>query len=384
MTGAQMNRSATMPDRQIIFWLGVAVLFISLIALLKGILLPFVLGAAIAYFLDPLADRLEKIVFSRLVATIIIVLFFGAIFVAVLVLLGPLLFDQISGFAAKVPSYVETLRSLVTEYRQKWFGEITPQSYPGLAQAAKDISDQLTNWVAGAITSVLSGGLALVNFISLILITPVVSFYLLKDWDRMIAQIDASLPKEHAPTIRRLAREIDEVISGFVRGQVMVLILLGAFYAIALEYVNLNFGLLIGLGAGLISFIPFAGAMAGFIVAGVVAVVQYWPELVPIATVLGIFIFGQLMEGNVLSPAIVGDRVRLHPVWLIFALFVFGYLFGFVGLLIAVPLAAAMGVIVRFALEMYRESDIYRGDELENGSPGNGPQEGGEVGGQTE
>ncbi len=355
-------------ERRVLFWLAIAATFIFLIALLREILLPFVLGLGIAYFLDPLADRLEKIGMSRLWATIVIVVFFSLTFALILIFLLPLLADQIMNLAAKIPGYIQVLRELAIQYRQKWFGEISPETHPSLDAALKDIGQKITNWLGGAVTSILSGGVALVNFLSLFLITPVVVFYLLKDWDKMVAHVDQSLPREHAPTIRGLAGKIDEVLSGFVRGQVTVLLLLGTFYIIGLESIGLNFGLLIGLGAGLISFVPFIGSFVGFIVAGAVAVVQFWPDWVPIASVLGVFIAGQLIEGNFLSPMIIGDRVRLHPVWLIFSLFVFGYLFGFVGLLIAVPLAAAIGVLVRFALEKYRESEMYQGTP-ENDKP---------------
>ena len=163
-------------------------------------------------------------------------------------------------------------------------------------------------------------------------------------------------------TVRRLAREVDAAISGFVRGQSAVCLILGSFYAVALTLSGLNFGLLIGLISGIITFIPYVGSMTGLILALGVAVAQFWPEYSSILFVLGIFLVGQFVEGNLLAPKLVGESVGLHPLWLIFALLAFGYLFGFVGLLVAVPLAATIGVLVRFALQRYRESALYTGE----------------------
>ncbi len=169
------------------------------------------------------------------------------------------------------------------------------------------------------------------------------------------------MPRRQRAPVRRLAREIDAAISGFVRGQTLVCLILGLYYAIALTITGLNFGLLIGLISGLITFIPYVGSLTGLVLGVGVAVAQFWPNAMPIVAVLGVFIVGQLAEGNLLSPRLVGERIGVHPVWLIFALLAFGYLFGFVGLLVAVPLAATIGVLARFALARYLASPLYRG-----------------------
>jgi predicted PurR-regulated permease PerM len=194
-------------------------------------------------------------------------------------------------------------------------------------------------------------------------VTPVVAFYLLYDWERMIAKVDSWIPRPHRETVRQLGREIDSVIAGFVRGQAGVCLLLGSFYAIALWIVGLNFGILIGVVSGIITFVPYVGSLTGLVLATAVSVAQFWPEWTPIVIVIGIFLFGQFFEGYVLAPKLVGESVGLHPVWLMFALFAFGYLFGFVGLLVAVPLAASFGVLARFALRRYLESPLYTGEE---------------------
>lgn len=348
-------------NKQTLFWIGAMAVLLLVVALLREILLPFVFGAAIAYFLDPLADRLEKLGLSRLWATIVIVSIF-ALFVALgLIFLLPMLVEQLIDLVSRLPGYFQHLRDLAVSSLERWFGDRWSGANPGLDATLKELAGKATGWAGQLLGSVWSGGLAVVNFLALIVITPVVTFYLLLDWDRMMQHISDWLPRDHAATIRKIACEIDEVISGFVRGQITVLAILGVFYVVGLTLIGLKYGLLIGLGAGLISFIPFVGPVVGFVVGGAVAFVQFWPQWPLLAAVLSVFLIGQIIEGNVLSPMIIGDRVRLHPVWLIFALFVFGYLFGFVGMLLAVPAAAAIGVLVRFGLATYLQSSLYRG-----------------------
>jgi predicted PurR-regulated permease PerM len=196
-------------------------------------------------------------------------------------------------------------------------------------------------------------------------VTPVVAFYLIYDWHRMIRSVDSWIPIQHRDTVRELAREVDAAIAGFLRGQTAVCLILGSFYAVALTLTGLNFGLLIGLISGLITFIPYVGSMTGLVLSLGVAVAQFWPAYGSILIVLGIFLVGQFVEGNVLAPKLVGESVGIHPVWLIFALLAFGYLFGFVGLLVAVPLAATIGVLTRFALRRYLQSSLYTGEKAD-------------------
>jgi len=217
--------------------------------------------------------------------------------------------------------------------------------------------------------SLLQGGLALFNSLALIVLTPVVTFFLLRDWNKMIVAAEALLPRKDAPAIADLAREINKTIAGYLRGTLIVLLIVSAFYMISLGLIGLHYGLLIGLGAGLVSFVPYLGSTSGFLVSGGVALAQFWPDYSKIALVCAIFVFGQLMEGNVLTPNIVGNQVRLHPVWMLFALVASGYLLGFTGLLISVPLAAAIGVIVRRAIWHYYHSPMYG----QAGSAGSNP-----------
>ena len=209
--------------------------------------------------------------------------------------------------------------------------------------------------------SIWASGLALFNIAGLFVVTPVVAFYMLLDWDRMVAKVDSWVPREHVATVRAIASDINTSSAGFVRGQGTLSLALGIYYAIGLTITGLNFGILIGLFAGLISFIPYVGSLVGLVLSVGLAIIQFWPDYFMIGAVALVFIVGQFIEGNILHPLLVGKSVGLHPVWLMFALFAFGALFGFVGLLIAVPAAAAVAVLVRFALNRYLESPLYKG-----------------------
>lgn len=347
--------------RQFQFWALSAAIFIVFMFVFSAVLLPFVAGMALAYLLDPVADRLEQMGLSRLLATLTILLLFLVLFVAFLVVLLPILGSQMVNFLDKVPELVNKLHELVVTTWGNRLSAIAGFDVKDLQSSMGNVVSQGAGWLVKVIGSLWSGGQTLLSVVSLFAITPVVAFYLLLDWDRMVAQIDGWLPRDHADTIRGLAREMNGAVAGFVRGQVSVCFLLGLFYAVGLALTGLNFGLLIGIGAGLISFVPFVGAISGFVVSIGVALVQFWPDWTMILAVCAVFAIGQFLEGNVLQPKLVGDSVGLHPVWLIFALFAFGYLFGFVGMLIAVPAAAVIGVLARFALRQYLASPVYKG-----------------------
>ena len=343
-------------QEQVRYWGIGIVVFVLAMWYLADALTPFVLGAAIAYLMDPWADWLETHGFGRTWATVIITVFAISVAVLAVVLVIPVLAGQIQAAASAAPEYLEQARAMV----RLWLPEVQRQD-TFLTQMLDTLRDNVKQWAASMLQQLWSGGIAVVNFLAIALVTPVVSFYLLLDWDRMVHGIDDYLPREHRPTIHRLAGELDRVLSGFVRGQLTVCLILGGFYAIALGVVGLNFGFLIGVFAGLISFIPFVGSVLGGLLSVGVAAAQFWDDPVWIVVVAAIFGIGQLVEGNFLTPWLVGNKVGLHPVWLMFALAAFGALFGFVGLLIAVPAAAAIGVLGRFSLEQYKSGRLYRG-----------------------
>ena len=354
--------------RQALFWLGAAVAFLLLLYVFREILLPFLAGLALAYFLDPVADRLERWGMGRLAATLIILLGFLLLFAAALLGVIPVLADQTANFIERLPDYVRRLQALFLG-EGSLLGRFIGEPSAAIENNLNTVLSEGAGFLSGLLAGIWSGGRALVDVIGLFVVTPVVAFYLLLDWDRMVAKIDALLPRDHVGTIRQVFRDIDVAVAGFVRGQGTVCLVLGLFYAIGLSLIGLNFGLLIGLFAGLISFVPFVGSIVGLLLSVGVALVQFWPEgeLVRLGLTAAVFFAGQFLEGNILQPKLVGDRIGLHPVWLMFALFAFGLLFGFTGLLVAVPASAALGVLVRFLVARYVESDLYRGrgDEAE-------------------
>lgn len=349
-------------QRQIGFWLVSLVVFVLVLVLLRDVLLPFVAALALAYLLDPLADRLERWGMSRLAATIAILFVFLLMFVLVLVLLAPLLGQQLAGLVARLPADAAKLQALVLERGGPWLerlggAQLTEEAKNSLG----DLVGEATKWVGSVLQSLWTGGTAIIGVFSLLVLTPVIAFYLLVDWDRMVSTVDSWLPLEHRDTIRGLLQEMDVSIAGFLRGQALVCVLLGLFYAIGLSLLGVNFGALIGIISGFLSFIPYVGSLTGLVLSVGVAIVQFWPDWTwPLAT-LGVFVAGQFLEGNIFQPKFVGDSIGVHPVWLMFALLAFGSLFGFVGLLLAVPLAAVIGVLCRFALRQYLASNIYHG-----------------------
>jgi predicted PurR-regulated permease PerM len=346
--------------RQLAFWLAALAIFILLLWLLSDILLPFVAGLAIAYLLTPVTDRIEKLGVNRLAAALLIITVVVLAFVYLVLLVAPILGSQLTSFIASVPGYIVTLQSVLSDPSLPWVQKLVGAGF-NADQSIADLVTQGVSWITTFIRSLWSGGRALVSLFSLVVVTPVVAFYLIYDWHRMLRAVDGWIPVHQRETVHELAREVDAAIAGFVRGQTAVCLILGSFYAIALSISGLNFGLLIGLISGIITFVPYVGSMTGLVLSLGVAVAQFWPNYTSILTVLGIFLAGQFLEGNVLSPKLVGESVGLHPVWVIFALLAFGYLFGFVGLLVAVPLAATIGVLARFALRRYLQSSFYTG-----------------------
>lgn len=354
-------------ERQARFWLIGLVAAILILWQLSGMLLPFVAGLALAYFLDPLVDRLEEFHLPRWAATTVVLLLFLLLLVAVILLLIPLVQVQVVQLIDALPGYAQALRERVLPALERFLRRLPNDDVQRLRDAAGQYAGQVVGWLGGVIQGILSGGMALFDVLSMMFIMPIVAFYLLRDWDILVANVDRCLPRAHAAVIRAQARQVDETLSGFLRGQALVCLILGSFYAVGLSAAGLKFGLVIGLLAGLLSFIPYVGTLFGFIASTGLALLQF-DDLWGTGVVVGIFLFGQMIEGNVLSPKLVGDRVGLHPVWVMFALLAGGYLFGFLGVLLAVPVAAVIGVLIRFAVGRYLDSPYYRGALTDNSS----------------
>ncbi|EAR50392.1 Lipocalin-related protein and Bos/Can/Equ allergen [Oceanicola granulosus HTCC2516] len=340
------------------YWGIAALVFAVVLWFLGDALTPFLLGGAFAYILDPVADRLERLGMRRLFAVITITVLAILVFVLLVLLVVPTLVRQLTQLIETAPELFIRLR----DWLAARFPDLVDEGST-IRQQLASIGETIAARGGEMLSAALSSALSFVNVLVLLVIVPVVTFYLLLDWDRMVARIDTLLPREHAPTIRRLASEIDETLSSFIRGQGLVMLIQGTFYAVSLMLVGLQFGVVVGAFAGLVTFIPYVGAIVGGALAIGLALFQFWGEWHMIALVAAIFFGGQFLEGNILTPLLVGDSVGLHPVWLLLALAIFGAIFGFVGLLVAVPVAAMLGVLTRFATAQYMRSTLYLGSD---------------------
>ncbi len=358
-------------ERRWLIWLAIAIVLGVLVYETRAALTPFIAGMAVAYLLDPLADRLEALGVPRTGAVCIILGSFLALLVLVAILLFPVLQTQVVELAARIPTYIQQVRDAAMQLIDRLQATLSAQEVERLRSAAGNVAGNVVGWLGQILSGLWSGGLAVFNALSLVVIMPVVAFYLLRDWDRIVAHIDGLLPRDGADTIREQVREIDDRLSGFVRGQASVCLALGTWYAVGLTLVGLDFGLLVGIGAGLISFVPYLGTGLGLIVGLGLAVAQYDTWL-PIGLVAAVFVSGQMLEGYVLTPRMVGERVGLHPVWVLFALMAGGALLGFTGVLLAVPAAAVIGVLVRFAISRYLQSPLYRSKAEVSADAGSG------------
>ena len=329
-------------NEQVRYWgIGLAVALVAM-WMLGNVLLPFITGMAIAYFLDPVADRLERAGASRSVATTLITLVAVVVILILLIVLVPLLVRQTAGFISAIPEYVQQLQVFMSDRFPEVFdeGSAVRQGLSSVVEFIRSKGGDLAN-------ALLASAFTIVDAAVFLVVAPVVAFYMLLDWDRMVATVDSWIPRDHLETVRDLARQVDTVLAGFVRGQLTVCAILGTFYAVALMLVGLQFGVVVGLIAGLLTFIPYVGSVIGGVLSIGLALFQFWDTPVWIGAVLVIFVIGQTVEGNFLTPKLVGRSVGLHPVWLMFALSAFGSFMGFTGMLIAVPVAACLGVFFR-------------------------------------
>jgi len=332
---------------------------VAVIVLLRGALLPFVAGMVLAYLLNPVVSRIERLGTTRLLATLAIMATVVVAIAVLMVLTVPTIVSELSYFIEGLPLYLRRLQTLTTDPSRPWLSKLVAEGLGEAERSFGEITSVAANWLGTFLHSIWSGGQALISIVSLTVVAPIVACYLIYDWNRMIAAIDHWVPPVYRRTVRALASEIDHTIRGFVRGQSSLCRALAAFYASALSLIGLKHGVLIGIASGLLSFIPYLGSLTGLVIAMCVAIAQFWPNWTPILLVPIVFLIGQSLADYVLAPYLVGRRVHLNPVWMIFALFALGYLFGFVGLLIAVPAAAAVGVLMRFALRQYYASQLY-------------------------
>ncbi len=355
---------------QVLIWLGLAVVGLFFIWTFRGILLPFVIGLALAYLLNPLVNIVQRTGLNRGWSTALVLLIVLAVLVGIMGLVVPPATQQIIQLAFRLPGYVTDLRGLANQWMpslNEWFG----------ADRVVQFENSVTDWLNNlpAITATVTGyvaqsGFTFISGLGIVIVAPVVAFYLLLDWHGMQQGLDNLLPLEHRQEIRDILDQIDRSMSGVVRGQGSVVLVLAFYYATALSMTGISFGLAIGLITGLISWVPFFGFLVGFVLSMIIATVQFWPNWWLILTVFLLFMVGQFLEGNILYPKLVGSSIGINPVWLMFALFAFASLFGFVGLLLAVPLSAIAAVLTRYTVQKYRQSQLYLG---RNGQTGGDP-----------
>lgn len=344
--------------QQIYFWLGALVVFFLLVYLLSPILLPFAAGSAIAYFLDPVVQRLERWRVPRGLGAVLALLLFVVLLLLIFALLVPLVQVQAAELSQRIPGLVTAARGSAEHLMRLAEQKLPPEDVARLRDALSSGLGTAAAWLARLIQGLLSSGVALANLLSLLFITPIVAFFLLRDWDGIVRRVDSWLPRHYADTIREQARLVDATLAGYLHGQLLVCLGVGIYYAAALSLIRLEFGLIIGILAGILTFIPYVGFATGFVLALGLALLQFG-SFSGVLLVIVVFAIGQVLESNVLAPKLVGTRVHLHPVWVIFALLAFGSIFGFLGVLLALPTAAVIGVLVRFALARYLASPLY-------------------------
>lgn len=343
---------------RLLFWLGLILLVIVALGLVQSILMPFAVGFAIAYVLAPGVARLERWGVGRSLASLLILVLFLLGLALVLVILVPLIQGQVVQLIGSTPSLVRSLQDQLGKLILLLQEQFPAEDVAKVRDLFGAKLGEAITWLVGLVQGILTSSLAILNIVSLVVVTPIVTFFLLRDWEKMVALVDSYVPRQSLETVRGQARLVSDTLVGFVHGQALVCLILAVFYGIALTLAGLDSGLALGLLIGVLAIIPFLGAATGFVLAISLAASQYgtWSSILIVG---GIFAVGQLLEGNFLTPKLVGDRIHLHPVWIIFALFAGGTVFGFVGVLIAVPAAAVLGVLARFALARYRASRLY-------------------------
>ncbi|WP_425601540.1 AI-2E family transporter [Dyella humicola] len=330
--------------------------------LLAPVLMPFAFAAMLAYMGNPLADRLQRLRMGRTLAVSIVFTGLLLLTVGALLLLIPLISRQVDNLVQNLPRYVDWVRGTALPWVQATL-HLDPRAFDTdrLMAQLKDHIGSIGGVASSVLGKISRSSVGVVMWLTNLVLIPVVAFYLLRDWDRLVTWIDRMLPRSIEPTIRQLAREVDSVLGAFVRGQLLVMLALGIFYGASLTIMGLSVGPLIGMVAGLLSFVPYLGFIVGFGSALIAAVVQYgdWNHVL---IVIGIFTAGQLLEGYVLVPRLVGEKIGLHPVAVIFAVLAGGYLAGFLGVLLALPAASVILVLLRYLGERYRQSDLYMQD----------------------
>lgn len=344
---------------QALFWVVLLLVIMLFTYLFRSVLTPFVAGIVVAYLLNPIVEKLESLKVSRLLATVAILSLFFIAALTLLILIIPPLYRELVELADNVPAYIDTLWARLGPAISSFGGESNLQNLDqGLKEIIRENFSNALNVSANVVAALIGGGRAFANFLSVVFITPLVAFFMMVEWQTIVNWVDDLLPRSHQKQIRKLVAEIDSKISGFIRGQLMVAITLGVIYALALSLAGLEYGFLIGLVSGVLTIIPMFGSIVGLVVGAIVAWFQTG-EIVFTGIIVAIFLAGQLIESNYITPKFLSGSVGLHPLWILFSLLAGSALFGIVGMMIAVPVAATIGVLLSFALENYKSSAYY-------------------------
>jgi len=342
--------------------LGGIVLTALLVYLLGPVLTPFLAAAILAYIGDPLVDRLEAYKLPRTLSVVLVFSVLTLIALLTFFILLPMIERQLGVFAQKLPSYIDLFQHAVLPWVFEKLGVTDPKvSLEAFKLAMQEYWQPAGGTLKNMFASVAHSGLVLAGWLANLVLIPVVTFYLLRDWDHLVRRVNELIPRRSQPVVARLAKESDTVLGAFLRGQLLVMLALAMIYSAGLSLIGLDLAILIGLVAGLISFVPYLGFIVGILLAGITAIVQFHDGL-HLGYVVLVFGFGQAIEGMLLTPLLVGDRIGLHPVAVIFAVLAGGQLFGFVGVLLALPVVAVIAVILRYAHERYKESGLYGRD----------------------
>lgn len=364
MPASENGGAGPSPESRKWFWLAIGLLLLWLVWKLAHVITPFAISAGLAYLFDPLTDRIERVrigrwQWSRNIAVVVVFALMISFFILLLLVIVPLLQTQVRDLIARTPEFLEWLGSTAWPWVQNTLG------LQNVLLDASTITENIRNYwgeASAAVFSVLGtlsqSGQAVFSFVINLVLVPVVTFYLLRDWDKLVAGVRAMIPRRHVALVSQLAGEIDDVLGAFIRGQFIVMVALGTIYAVGLWAIGLDLAIIIGLAAGLLSIVPYLGTFVG-VAAGLMAAIFQFQDVPHVLMVAAVFVVGQMLEGMVLTPKLVGDRIGLHPVAVIFAVLAGGQLAGFLGILIALPVAAALNVLVRHFNTEYRQSAFY-------------------------
>lgn len=355
----EANRGTNSWQNQLIFWSVVILLLLGFLWAFNTTVLPFLIGISIAYLLNPVVEYLAKYKIPRRVSAIILIATFGLVLLGILGAAIPILYKEVIRLSDNLPIYIDRLWQMLNTHTTWIENKIGADQLDSVKETLKNNLGKAATLSAGVLGTVFQGGQFLISVFTILILSPIVAFFMIKEWPAAVHYVDNLIPRQHYDSVRDLLRDINSKVAGFVRGQLSIALALGVIYALALTIAGLNYGFLIGMAAGLLSIIPLVGSTVGLLVSVLVAWFQTG-EFSYVGIIAAIFLVGQFVEGNILSPKLLGDKVGMHPLWVIFAVMAGGQVYGIVGMLLAVPVTASIGVLVSFFIEKYKKSAYFK------------------------